>query len=55
MSPKYMTTAGQGSIADLAAEATPPEILVQRVSFQRFAEAENRFDDTLAKMNGLSR
>lgn len=34
---------------------TPSEILVQRVGFQRFAEAENRFDDTLAKLNGLSR
>jgi uncharacterized oxidoreductase len=32
---------------------TPSEILVQRVAFQRFAEAENRFDDTLAKLNGL--
>lgn len=34
---------------------TPPEVLVQRVSFQRFAEVENRFDDTLAKLNGLTR
>ena len=42
-------------MALFAQEPTPPEILVQRVSFQRFAEAENRFDDTLAKMNGLSR
>ena len=38
-----------------AQEPTPPEILVQRVAFQRFAEAEGRFDDTLAKLNGLSR
>lgn len=38
-----------------AQEPTPPEILVQRVGFQRFAEAENRFDDTLAKLNGLTR
>ena len=42
-------------MALFAQEPTPPEILVQRVSFQRFAEAENRFDDTLAKMNGLNR
>lgn len=34
---------------------TPPEILVQRVNFQRFAEAEHRYDDTLAKLNGLTR
>jgi len=32
-------------------QPTPPEILVQRVSLQRFAEAENRFDATLAKVN----
>jgi uncharacterized oxidoreductase len=38
-----------------AQEPTPPEILVQRVGFQRFAEAENRFDDTMAKLNGLTR
>jgi len=33
---------------------TPPEILVARVGFQRFAEREQRFDDTLAKLNGLA-
>ncbi len=33
---------------------TPPEILVERVAFQRFAEREQRFDDTLAKLNGLA-
>lgn len=37
-----------------AREPTPPEILVERVAFQRFAEAENRFADTLAKLNGLT-
>jgi uncharacterized oxidoreductase len=38
-----------------AQQPTPSEILVQRVGFQRFAEAEGRFDDTLAKLNGLTR
>lgn len=30
---------------------TPPEILVERVGFQRFAEAEGRFDETFRKLN----
>jgi len=38
-----------------ARDPTSTEILVQRVGFQRFAEAERRFDDTLAKLNGLTR
>lgn len=38
-----------------AQEPTPAEILVQRVSFQRFAEAEGRFDDALIKLNALNR
>ena len=41
-------------LALFAEEPTPPEILVKRVGFQRFAEAESRFDHTLAKMNGMS-
>ncbi len=32
-------------------EPTPREILVERVRFLRSAEAEGRFDDTLAKLN----
>lgn len=42
-------------MALFARAPTPPEILVERVGFQRFAEAENRFDQTLATLNGLSR
>ncbi|MEQ9860913.1 SDR family oxidoreductase [Pectobacterium cacticida] len=38
-----------------ACEPTPPEILVERVGFLRFAEAENRFDETLVTLNGLNR
>ena len=34
-----------------AQQPTPKEILVQRVGFQRFAEAEGRFDDTLIQLN----
>jgi uncharacterized oxidoreductase len=36
----------------LLEQPTPPEVVVDRVHFLRFAEAENRFDDTLAKLNG---
>ena len=34
-----------------AQQPTPPEILVERVHFQRFAEAEGRFDESLVEMN----
>ncbi|MEJ5902991.1 SDR family oxidoreductase [Ochrobactrum teleogrylli] len=34
---------------------TPTEILVSRVGFQRFAEAEGRFDEALDKLNGMAR
>jgi uncharacterized oxidoreductase len=34
---------------------TPPEILVDRVRFLRFAEAEQRFDPTLAQLNEMAR
>ena len=35
----------------LTSEPTPPEILVKRVGFLRFAERENRFDQTLSTLN----
>jgi uncharacterized oxidoreductase len=38
-----------------AKEPTPAEILVERVGFQRFAEAENRFDQTFAAINEFAR
>ena len=41
-------------MALFAREPTPPEILVERVGFQRFAEAEGRFDATMAQMNELA-
>ena len=34
---------------------TPPEILVERVGFLRFAERENRFEATLAQLNEMAR
>ncbi len=37
-----------------ARQPTPREILVERVGFLRFAEAEGRFDETLAKLNELA-
>ena len=41
-------------MALFAREPTPPEILVERVAFQRFAEAEGRFDATMKRMNELA-
>ena len=38
-------------MALFARQPTPREILVERVGFLRFAEAEGRFDETLAKLN----
>lgn len=35
-------------------QPTSPEILVSRVHFQRFAEAEGRFDDALATLSGMA-
>ncbi len=35
-------------------QPTPSEILVQRVGFQRFAEAEGRFDKTLATLSEMA-
>jgi uncharacterized oxidoreductase len=36
-----------------ARQPTPREILVERVGFLRFAEAEGRFDEALAKLNAF--
>jgi uncharacterized oxidoreductase len=36
-------------------QPTPREILVQRVSFQRHAEAEHRFDDAVSTLNETAR
>jgi len=33
---------------------TPPEILVERVSFQRFAEAEGRFEEAFRTLNAFA-
>lgn len=41
-------------MALLAQQPTPPEILVERVRFLRFAEAENRFDATMAQLNDFA-
>lgn len=38
-------------MAGFARLPTPAEILVDRVGFLRFAEAEGRFDDTVTKLN----
>jgi uncharacterized oxidoreductase len=38
-----------------ARRPTPPEILVERVGFLRFAERENRFDQTLTQLNDMAR
>ena len=39
----------------LSEQPTPPEILVERVRFLRFAEAEHRFDETVAQLNDFAR
>lgn len=41
-------------MALLAIQPTPPEILVDRVRFLRFAEAEAQFEQRLAMLNGNS-
>ena len=38
-----------------AQQPTPPEVLVERVCMQRFAEAEHRFDQTLTTLNEFAR
>ena len=37
-----------------AKQPTPHEILVERVKFQRFAEAEGRFDESVTKLNEMA-
>ncbi|CAA2136442.1 SDR family oxidoreductase [Methylobacterium bullatum] len=37
-----------------ATQPTPPEILVKRVGFLRFADSEKRFDQTLATVNDVA-
>ena len=39
-------------MALLGQQPTPPEILVERVGVLRFAEAQGRFEATLAQLNG---
>ncbi|PPQ37255.1 uncharacterized oxidoreductase [Rhodoblastus acidophilus] len=39
------------TLSILSAQPTPPEILVKRVGFLRFAESEGRFAETLAALN----
>ena len=38
----------------LAQQPTPREILVDRVKFRRFAEAEGRFDESVTKLNEMA-
>ena len=42
------------AMAILNQEPTPPEVLVGRVKFQRFAEAEGRFNDSMIKLNEMA-
>lgn len=42
-------------MALLTRQPTPPEILVERVGFLRRAEAEGRFEQTLAQLNDAAR
>lgn len=41
-------------MALLTQQPTPPEILVERVRFLRFAEANGQFDETLTKLNAFA-
>ena len=41
-------------MAQFAQTPTPPEILVERVRFLRFAEAEGRFDATMTQLNDFA-
>jgi uncharacterized oxidoreductase len=43
------------AFALLTAQPTPAEILVERVRWLRFAEAEHRFDETVARLNAFAR
>ncbi len=42
------------AMAILNQDPTPHEILVDRVKFQRFAEAEGRFDESVTKLNKMA-
>lgn len=42
-------------MALFAQQPTPPEILVERVTFQRFAEREHRFDEAVTTLNEFAR
>lgn len=62
LTPGQETRAGYLPLADFIDEVmtlfseqpTPAEILVQRALFQRFAEAEGRFDQTLATLSEMA-
>jgi uncharacterized oxidoreductase len=41
-------------MALFARQPTPPEILVERVGAARFAEAEGRFEATMAQVNAFN-
>lgn len=63
LTPGQSTRAGYLPLTDFIDEVmtlfaqvpTPPEILVERVSFLRFAERENCFDATLTQLNEMAR
>jgi uncharacterized oxidoreductase len=63
LTPGQATRPGYQPLDEFADEAmrllrqqpTPPEILVERVRFLRFAEAEQRFDSALAQLNEMAR
>lgn len=63
LTPGQETRPGYQPLAEFADEVmelfshqpTPSEILVSRVGFQRFAEAEGRFDDALAVLSEMAR
>ncbi len=62
LTPGQETRPGYLPLAEFADEAmalfakqpTPKEILVERVGFLRFAEAQGRFDETVAQLNALA-
>jgi uncharacterized oxidoreductase len=61
LTPGQETRAGYQPLAEFADEVmalfetqpTPKEILVQRVGFLRFAEAQGRFDETMTQLNAM--
>jgi uncharacterized oxidoreductase len=63
LTPGQATRPGYQPLQDFADEAfalltqqpTPPEILVERVRWLRFAEAEHRFDETVTQLNDFAR